>query len=103
METKTVIDSLHAVVGNVDMLRQLVLQMAANTPEEFMKAFEKLDFSNETLKMRVNNVLKNLPNYNYERTIKIERIKACRTLTGFGLKESKEWVEANYSDNGSGV
>lgn len=27
---------------------------------------------------------------------KIEAIKICRTVTGYGLKESKEWVEAHW-------
>jgi len=103
MDNKVVINSLHSVAGNADMLRELVLQFAANSPEEFMKAFERLDFSDETLKTRVNAAVKNLPCSPFVRNAKVDRVRAHRLVTGSGLLEAKIWVEANYSDNGNGV
>lgn len=32
----------------------------------------------------------------------VKRIKVYRAITGKGLKESKEWVESHYADNGRG-
>jgi ribosomal protein L7/L12 len=37
-------------------------------------------------------------NYTNSSVPKIDAIKSCRILTGLGLKESKEWVEANMSE-----
>jgi len=32
----------------------------------------------------------------------IDRIKAYREITGLGLRESKDWVEANFPKHGRG-
>ena len=36
--------------------------------------------------------------YNHCSSMKISLIKAYRTLAGVGLREAKEWVEANFSE-----
>lgn len=38
------------------------------------------------------------PNYNHCGSMKISLIKAYRMITGQGLREAKEWVEANFSE-----
>lgn len=36
--------------------------------------------------------------YNHSGSMKISCIKAYRMITGQGLREAKEWVEANFSE-----
>jgi ribosomal protein L7/L12 len=54
-------------------------------------------FYNGAMKDRVLKLARQIPLYGSS-NMKISLIKAHRELTNVGLKESKDWVEANFGD-----
>ena len=69
-QIKNIIDSIrHNTVNEVDVMRQAVLKQ-----------------------VRMNS------GYIHSGSMKIPLIKAYRMITGQGLREAKEWVEANFSE-----
>ena len=104
METKTLLSTLQHVTeeASEQQMRNICWYLAIHHPLEFMGAanaggFMTNDESDELLKQRVINLAKqeyDLSSWCWNG--KIPLIKTYRTLTGDGLMEAKDWVEAHF-------
>ena len=52
----------------------------------------------DAMRQAVMREVRMIPHYNQSGSIKISLIKAYRMMSGQGLREAKEWVEANFSE-----
>ncbi len=52
----------------------------------------------DAMRQAVMKEARKIPLYNQGGSIKISLIKAYRMMSGEGLREAKEWVEANFSE-----
>lgn len=100
--TSAVVDSLRDVFDN-GKDRGIVWWLASHDPLLFIDAaaaqgsFSAMNASTEVLKLRVIETSKANYDFNNNYMGKINLIKAHRSLTHAGLKESKDWVEANFN------
>jgi len=98
-----VVKAMQQLLKNPDLCVNVCWEIAANCPVYFLQAVDEVcpDIKEASLPLveRVRKLAYSLPRSDSS-VGKVEFIKAHRQLTKMGLKESKDWVEANWAEFG---